>query len=118
MEMENCSKVSMANSLHKYCVLWFAIEVVTVGVETFIRSWNSHPIPGKVTLMYQLKVLLYTCVYNKGRRRGGMRIHIPNEVMQRNNRITRIDQRHLPSSQAVRMYREEQGRLSDESYFR
>ena len=47
-----------------------------------------------------------------------MRTHIPNEVMQRNNRITIIiDQRRLPSSQAVWMYQEEQGRPSDESYF-
>ena len=44
--------------------------------------------------------------------------HIPNKVMERNSRITRIDQRHLPSSpQAVTMYREEGGRISDETYF-
>ena len=44
--------------------------------------------------------------------------HIPNDVMQRNSRITRLDLRHLPSStQAVTMYREEGGRISDETCF-
>ena len=53
-----------------------------------------------------------------GRRRGGMRSHVPNEVMRTNNRIARVDMRHVPSPHhAVRMYHEEGGRISDETYF-
>ena len=54
LEMENCGKISMANSLHKHCVSWFAIEVLTSGVETFIRSWNNHPIPGNVIMCTEI----------------------------------------------------------------
>ena len=44
--------------------------------------------------------------------------HIPNKVMRTSNRIARVDIRHLPRShQAVRMYHEEGGRISDEKYF-
>ena len=45
-EMENASDTNMGNNLHKYCVSWFSIRVLTIGVKLFIQSWNSHPIPG------------------------------------------------------------------------
>ena len=48
VEMDNNGEINMADSLHKYCVSWIAIEVLTNGAETFIHSWNSHTIPGKV----------------------------------------------------------------------
>ena len=38
--------------------------------------------------------------------------------MRTNNRIARVDMRHIPSPQhAVRMYHEEGGRITDETYF-
>ena len=41
-----------------------------------------------------------------------MRSHVPNEVMRTNNRIARVDMRHVPSPHhAVRMYHEEGGFL-------
>ena len=44
--------------------------------------------------------------------------HIPNEIMRRANRISRLDSRYLPiPSQAVSMYHQEGGRLSEESGF-
>ena len=46
IEMENAGDINMANDLHKYCVSWFSIKVLTVGMTLFIQSWNSHPIPG------------------------------------------------------------------------
>ena len=53
-----------------------------------------------------------------GGRRGGMHSHIPNNVMRTDNRISTLDLRHLPcSSQAVCMYHQERGRISDESGF-
>ena len=46
-----------------------------------------------------------------------MRSHVPNEVM-RTNRIAQVNIRHVPSPHhAVRMYHEEGGRISDETYF-
>ena len=46
IEMENAGDINMGDDLHKYCVSWFSIKVLTVGVNMFIQSWNSHPIPG------------------------------------------------------------------------
>ena len=46
IEMDNAGDLNMADDLHKYCVSWFTIKVVTVGVSLFIQSWNNHPIPG------------------------------------------------------------------------
>lgn len=46
VEMENAGDINMADDLHKYCVSWFSIKVLTVGAKLFIQSWNSHPIPG------------------------------------------------------------------------
>ena len=47
-----------------------------------------------------------------------MHSHIPNDVMRTDNKISRIDLRNLPSSsQAVSMYHQEGGRISDESGF-
>ena len=44
--------------------------------------------------------------------------HIPNDVMHRDNQVTRLDLRHLPSaSQAVSMYHQEGGRISDEAQY-
>ena len=47
-----------------------------------------------------------------------MSSHIPNTAMRTCNRITSVDLRNLPSaSQAVSMYRQEGGRISDEACF-
>ena len=44
--------------------------------------------------------------------------HIPNDVMSNDNRIARLDMRNLPSaSQAVGLYHQQGGRISDESGF-
>ena len=49
---------------------------------------------------------------------SGMGSHVSNEVMRRNNRTSRIDWRHLPTSaEAVRLYQEDGGRISDETHF-
>ena len=50
VEMDNNGDINMADSLHRYCVSWIAIEVLKKGAETFICSWNSHTIPGKTTI--------------------------------------------------------------------
>ena len=49
VEMDNNGDINMADSLHRYCVSWIAIEVLKIGAET-ICSWNSHTISGKRTI--------------------------------------------------------------------
>ena len=47
-----------------------------------------------------------------------MNSHIPNDVMRTNNGITRLDLGNLPcSSQAVGMYQQDGGRITDETKF-
>ena len=47
-----------------------------------------------------------------------MSSHIPNEIMRQNNRITKLDIRHLPNvAQAVHLYELDGGHLSDETGF-
>ena len=46
IEMDNRSDINMGDSLCKFCVSWFSIQVAMVGVNLFVQSWNSHPIPG------------------------------------------------------------------------
>ena len=38
--------INLEDSAHKFCVSWFSIKVVSVGIDLFINSWNNHPIPG------------------------------------------------------------------------
>lgn len=48
VEMIENADINIDNSLHLFCVSWFAIKVASVGVELFRRAWNHHPIPGKL----------------------------------------------------------------------
>ena len=57
VEMDNNGDINMADSLHRYCVLWIAIEVLKKGAETFICSWNSHTIPGKTMIAWTIIIL-------------------------------------------------------------
>jgi hypothetical protein len=92
----------------------------------FIHSWFNIVIKGVVPMKIchnvswhkNFQITLYINLYFTGRRRGGMGSHIPNEIMHRANRVSRLDLRHLPTpSQAVSMYHQENGRLSEESRF-
>lgn len=39
-------EMESAGDLMKHCVSWFTIEVLSVGIQLFVQSWNNHPIPG------------------------------------------------------------------------
>ena len=39
--------IYMTDDLNKFCVSWVAIKVISPAVGRFIRSWNSHRIPGR-----------------------------------------------------------------------
>ena len=60
VEMENYGEINMTDSLHKYYVSWVSIEVLVRGAQTFIRSWNSHTIPGKLSIY----IAIYTEKHN------------------------------------------------------
>ena len=61
---KNMAWHGMADSLHRYCVSWIAIEVLKIGAETFICSWNSHTIPGKRTIIIlKFNFVLHVHVY-------------------------------------------------------
>ena len=49
VEFENNSVFDMENQTDKFCVSWVSCQVVSYGLQVvYIRSWNSHPIPGKL----------------------------------------------------------------------
>ena len=46
VDMVECGDINMDDSMHKFCVSWFSIHVVNVGVVLLIKAWNNHTIPG------------------------------------------------------------------------
>ena len=50
-ELENDSVFDMENETDKFCVLQVSCQVASYGLHACIRSWNSHPIPGKLDVM-------------------------------------------------------------------
>ena len=121
MDMVDSGDINMDDLMHKFCVSWFSICVVNVGVTHLIKAWNNHTIPGQpdhhnhtVTIKYLLQFGPYT-----GRRCGGMVSHVPNVVMTRDNRVQRLPGGvHLPTTiEAVAMYHQDGGRLSDGAPF-
>ena len=46
VDMLQRQEIDMDNPMHQYCVSFFSINVVNVGISLFINSWNNHPIPG------------------------------------------------------------------------
>ena len=51
VKFENNSVFDMANETDKFCVSWVSCQVASYGLQVCIRSWNSHPIPGKLDVM-------------------------------------------------------------------
>ena len=50
LEMLEQGSMNLEDLLHKFCISWFSIKVVSVGIDLFIKSWNNHPIPGVLLL--------------------------------------------------------------------
>ena len=46
LDMVENGDINMDDSMHKFCVSWFTIQVANVGVVLLIRAWNNHTIPG------------------------------------------------------------------------
>ena len=51
VEFENNSVFDMEDETDKFCVSWVSCQVASYGLLVSIRSWNSHPIPGKLDFM-------------------------------------------------------------------
>ena len=51
VEFENNSVFDMENETDKFCVSWVSCQVASYGLQFCIKSWNSHPVPGKLDVM-------------------------------------------------------------------
>ena len=51
VEFENNSVFDMENETDKFCVSWVSCQVAPYGLQVCRRSWNNHPIPGKLDVM-------------------------------------------------------------------
>ena len=47
MDMVDSGDINMDDLMHKFCVSWFSICVVNVGITHLIKAWNNHTIPGQ-----------------------------------------------------------------------
>jgi len=50
-ELHNAGMLDMGNESIRYCVSWYAIHVIKVGLQYAVGAWNCHPIPGKKMLI-------------------------------------------------------------------
>ena len=51
VEFESNSVFDMENETDKFCVSWVSCQFASYGLQFCIKSWNSHPIPGKLDVM-------------------------------------------------------------------
>ena len=85
--------IDMQNPLHKFSVSWVTIHVVASPIQSFIRAWNCHRIPGQA---------------------GG----IPNSLAQLTTQISALHPSNVPSvSDAVNLHESNRSRLTRESTF-
>ena len=57
--LEAAGDIDMACSHVQFCVSWFTIRVASVGTTVAVQAWNSHPIPGQITIPECSDILLY-----------------------------------------------------------
>ena len=60
VNMENDGVIDLEDEVTKFCVSWVTRQVVEVGIQYTVDSWNSHPIPGNDPsfINYQRKRIL------------------------------------------------------------
>ena len=67
VEFENNSVFDMENETDKFCVSWVSCQVASYGLQVFIKSLNSHPIPSKLDVMksdFFLELIFQYLVFN------------------------------------------------------
>ncbi|XP_057293869.1 uncharacterized protein LOC130622420 [Hydractinia symbiolongicarpus] len=47
VDMDNSLIIDMDNNIHKFCVSFVTCKVANFGLQTLVRAWNCHPIPGR-----------------------------------------------------------------------
>ena len=47
ISIKNEEMINMQNLMHKVSVSWVTIHVVTSPIQSFVRAWNCHWIPGQ-----------------------------------------------------------------------
>ena len=47
ISMENEQMIDMKNPLHKFSVSWVTIKVIASPIQSLIKAWNHHRIPGQ-----------------------------------------------------------------------
>ena len=52
IEMEESGIIDMGDQTFKFCVSFVCVNVASVGVKRFVSAWNSHPIAGNDTSIY------------------------------------------------------------------
>ena len=67
VEFENNSVFDMENETDKFCVSWVSCQAAFYGLQVCIKSWNNHPIPGKLEVMksdFFLQLIFQYPVFN------------------------------------------------------
>ena len=60
--LEGNQKINMEDSLTKFAVLRVTINIISVPVTKFIRSWNCHRIPGSFGGIYNVLARTNSCI--------------------------------------------------------
>ena len=58
-DMCNAGMLDIDNEIIKYCVSWYAMNVIKVGLQYAIGAWNCHPIPGKKYLLVNISSIFW-----------------------------------------------------------
>ena len=58
--MEEHQAINMTDPVSKFCVSFVTIKVASKGMETFVHSWNNHPVPSKLYTYYSRNLRIYS----------------------------------------------------------
>jgi len=115
--MENESLIDMDDETTKYCVSWVTRQVVEIGLNYAVGSWNSHPTPGKrladclMCAIVRTNIVTYILFVSTGK-------GVPQERARENNHTHTISPHLLPTVEAAtEMYRSSGGEIQINSCF-
>lgn len=44
--MVEAGELLLTDTVHKFCISWFTMNVANAGMKHFVAAWNKHPLPG------------------------------------------------------------------------
>lgn len=63
VEMMEGGLLNIDDPLHLFCASWLSIQVSSVGIQSFLDSWNHHTIPGIIKLVpHIVAITIYRCL--------------------------------------------------------